>query len=45
MQGYDLEADSWELMKTKLPEPMTGVVACRVRLPQRIFEDYMSVMS
>lgn len=42
VQSYDLENDTWELMKTKLPEPMTGVVACRVRLPQRLFEDYLS---
>lgn len=40
VQGYDLDSDSWELMKTKLPEPMTGVVACRVKLPQRLFDDY-----
>ena len=45
VQGYDLECDNWELMKTKLPEPMTGVVACRVRLPQRLFEDYLSVLT
>ena len=40
VQGYDLETDTWELMKTKLPEPMTGVVACHVKLPQRLFDDY-----
>lgn len=39
VQAYDLENDSWEMMKTKLPEPMTGVVACHIKLPQRLFEE------
>jgi len=45
VQGFDLESDTWELMKTKLPEPMTGVVACRVKLPQRLFDDYTTAQT
>lgn len=27
VQAYDIENDSWELLKNKLPEPMTGWVS------------------
>ena len=40
IQVFDLEKDQWELLDVKLPEPMTGLVACHVRLPLELFEHH-----
>ena len=42
LQSYDMEADTWQLMETKLTEPMTGVVACHVKLPLKLYEDHLT---
>lgn len=38
IQCYDLESDQWEVLDLHLPEPMTGVVACSVRLPLTMYD-------
>ena len=38
IQRYDLEEDKWQVMSLKLPEPMTGLVACQLKLPLQLFE-------
>ncbi len=34
----EIDEDSWELLDVKLPEPMTGLVACYAKLPLKMFE-------
>ena len=41
IQCYDLEKDSWSVVDSKLPEPMTGVVACHLKLPLHLFTDHV----
>ena len=38
IQCYDLEEDRWQVMGLKLPEPMTGLVACQLKLPIQLME-------
>ena len=38
IQRYDLEDDKWQVMSLKLPEPMTGLVACHLKLPLTLYE-------
>lgn len=39
IQAYDLDSNTWEIVTTKLPEPMTGVVACHIKLPLKLYEE------
>jgi len=38
VQAFDLESGTWEIINSKLPKPMAGIVACRVKLPQHVFD-------
>ena len=37
IQCYNLSKDAWELLDLKLPEPMTGVMACHIQLPEKLY--------
>ena len=41
IQAYDIREDRWRHLNSNmmLPEPMTGVVACYLQLPLRVFEN------
>jgi N-acetylneuraminic acid mutarotase len=39
IQSYDMDDNAWEIVPTKLPEPMTGVVACHIKLPLKLYEE------
>ena len=41
IQAYDIREDRWRHLNSNmmLPEPMTGVVACSLQLPLRVFEN------
>ena len=43
VQCYDLDKDKWETLDVRLPEPMTGGVACSLQLPNKLFDQYAAV--
>lgn len=40
VQCYDLDKDKWETLDVRLPEPMTGGVACCLQLPTKLFDHH-----
>ena len=40
VQCYDIEDDEWSVLDLKLPESMTGALACCVQLPLKLYDKY-----
>ena len=43
VQCYDIEEDEWSVLDLKLPESMTGALACCVQLPLKLYDKYANV--